>query len=558
MKSWKPCKLPTPSLKKNLMMSVLKMRVVKSPGRSMRWINFWLIKKNYTEGQKKKAIIFLRQENRPALHTSWILYISTSTLTNWDGCFDHKNQIIRTPDNRGKTPKVTPELVRQIVEKASSLKEQHKKIQIKQFTEELLKEEIVLSPKIVKEILIANDLFEARTMIKRPGFYQSLCQRIPNGLLSIDGSEFTVWLDDEPFCYKVELAVDVGSFAHTAYSIGESETTEEVLIVLEKHRTQWGDPIGVVSDHGSANMSDEVREYLEKRGILPVPAGPANPKGNGSDEGAFSLMKKIIGTIKLDLSSPKSLAKSVLDALISVYIQMRNRIPLNRKIVDPRDHIKMPVSETQKALERQRLIAHKKSRSKTESDKFKLDKLAWIISHHQLSVEPEALKQGMRSIRYYDAGAIEKTEEAFLKAVNRRPEVKKLPYFFGILKNIQQKRDDEAYRLYCREQYNHKLLSELQHQENSQQEEPVEIESIINTLKESLNYKVRFIRDFAIKRAQKQVYKLMASCRYTGPLKNKFLGALQQIKDLNAEQKQWIAELLEQFFNNKPEETCVT
>ncbi|MBW1887735.1 MAG: transposase family protein, partial [Deltaproteobacteria bacterium] len=455
-----------------------------------------------------------------------ILYVSVSTLIDWDGCFDQKNRLIRTPDNRGKTTKVTPELVRQIVDKAIFIKEQNKKIQIKQFTKELLREKIDLSPKIVKEILIANDLFEARTKIKRPHFYQSLCQRIPNGLLSTDGSEFTVWLDDKPFIFNVELAVDVGSFAHTAYSIGESETASAVLTVLERHRRKWGDPIGVLSDHGSANMSNEIGEYLDKRGILQVPAGPANPKGNGTDEGAFSLMKKVLGTIRLDLSSPKSMANSFLDALISVYIQMRNKIPLNRKIIVPDDHMKTTVSEEQKANERQRLIDHKKSRSKNESDKLKLDKLTWIINFHKLNVEPEALKQAMRTIRYYENGAIIKAEEAFLKAINRRPEVKKLPYFFGILKNIQQERDDETYRQYCREQYNHKLLSELRDQEKPKSEKPVEIESIINILVKSLDYKVKFIKDFAIRRAQKYVYKLMESCRYQGPLKKKFLDVL--------------------------------
>ena len=168
-------------------------------------------------------------------------------------------------------------------------------------------------------------------------------------------------------------------------------------------------------------------------------------------------------------------------------------------------------------------------------------------------MEPEALKQAMRTIRYYDAGAIKKAEEAFLKAVNKRPEVKKLPYFFGILKRIQQERDDEAYRQYCRKQYNHKIISELREQEISQKEEHISVESIINMLKGSLKIKLKYLRESTIKRAQAQVNKLMASCRYTGPLEKKFLNVLQQIKDLNKDQKEWIAELLEQFFNNKPE-----
>jgi hypothetical protein len=495
---------------------------------------------------------------RPAQQAAYLLYVAVSTLIDWDSCFDSNYQHIKVIENRGLASVVTPELVMQIVDTASSLKDEDKKIQINQFSQGLLKCGIDLSEKTVKEILIANDLFEARTKIKRPLFYQSLCHRIPNGLLSIDGSDFTVWLDDDPFSFNVELGVDVGSFAHTAYSIGESETASEVIAVLEKHRLKWGDPIGLLRDHGSANMSSEVMEWLDGNGILSVPAGPRNPKGNGSDEGAFSLIKQVIGSIRLDLSSLESLARSVLDVVISVYVKMRNRIPLSRKIIVPEEHLRMPVSDEQKAIERQRLIDHKKARTSNESDMFKLDKIAWIIEHYKLNVEPEALKQAMKTIRYYDAGAIEKAETAFLNAVNRRPEVKKLAYFFGILKRIQQERDDEAYRQYCREQYNHKVLSDLRDQKKLQDEKLPEMESIINMIKSALDAKLRFIRDFSMKRAMVQVEKLQASCRYVGPLKKKFYDALDQIKDLSMEEKQRIAELLEQFLNNKPEEVSVT
>jgi hypothetical protein len=71
-------------------------------------------------------------------------------------------------------------------------------------------------------------------------------------------------------------------------------------------------------------LSGEVRQYLEAHPIEFVPAGPGNPRGNGTDEGAFSRMKRAIGTIRLDTSSPMALGRSVLHAVISVYVKMRN------------------------------------------------------------------------------------------------------------------------------------------------------------------------------------------------------------------------------------------
>jgi hypothetical protein len=161
-----------------------------------------------------------------------------------------------------------------------------------------------LSKKKVREVLIANGLFVPNTRRKRPRFYLSLRKEIPNGLLSVDGSEMIVWLDRKPYTFTVELGVDVKTFDHTAFSVGDSESSEDLIKVLEAHRREWGDPVGILFDHRSSNLSEEVSTYLEAHDIEAVPAGPYNPKGNGTDEGAFSQMKRAIGIIRINQSSP--------------------------------------------------------------------------------------------------------------------------------------------------------------------------------------------------------------------------------------------------------------
>lgn len=218
------------------------------------------------------------------------------------------------PDNRGKAAKITVEMVREIVRAARNLKSQGKRIRLQRFTKTLATEHgIVLSRKTLREILIANDLFAARTRKRRPRFYQSLRKKIPNALLSVDGTEFTVWVDNEPYKFNVELAVDVSTFSHTAFSVADTETSHELIQVLEAHRKQWGCPVGILCDHGSANLSQSAQSYLDAHGIEQVPVGPSNPKGNGTDEGAFSQMKQVLRTIRLDFSSPKALARTVLE-----------------------------------------------------------------------------------------------------------------------------------------------------------------------------------------------------------------------------------------------------
>jgi len=77
-----------------------------------------------------------------------------------------------------------------------------------------------------------------------------------------------------------------------------------------------GTPIGLVSDHGSANIYDESSDYLELNDIEVLPAGPANPKGNGTVEQAFSYMKGVIGTIEFKTLSARNLTKAILECFV--------------------------------------------------------------------------------------------------------------------------------------------------------------------------------------------------------------------------------------------------
>ncbi len=216
--------------------------------------------------------------------------LSISTLSDWNQSFDEEMRPLIAPDMRGQSSKITADLVRRIIEAARALRV--KRIRIKKFTKHLQTEHnIVLSHKKVTEILIANGLYKASTRKRRAKYFQSLRQSIPNGLVSIDGSELTVWLDNRPYKFNLELSVDVESFCHTAFSISDSETTEEFIKVMESHKDWCGTPLGIVSDHGSANLSIESRAYLERNNIEILAAGPANPKGNGTAEGAFSQLK---------------------------------------------------------------------------------------------------------------------------------------------------------------------------------------------------------------------------------------------------------------------------
>ncbi len=222
-----------------------------------------LKKKHFQTQDKEKAVAFLRIRER-ALHLiAWVLGISVSAMQAWNQEFDEELRPYRKVDNRGKAAKVDIKTVRLVVDKAKECKERGKRLRIRRLARELRGElNLNLGWKTIQDILTANDLYRPKTRQKRPGFYQSLCRGIPNGQLSLDGSELEIILGNQTLKYNVELGVDVDSFCHTGFEVSSTETSYAVLSVLEQHNRQWGRPLAVICDHGSANLSDDVLDYL--------------------------------------------------------------------------------------------------------------------------------------------------------------------------------------------------------------------------------------------------------------------------------------------------------
>jgi hypothetical protein len=485
-----------------------------------------------------------------------LLKVSFSVIGDWNQGFDEEMRPIKIPDNRGKESKITIGMVRVIVAAAESLKSMGRRLRIKGFTKKLKTEHgINLSRRKVQEILVANDLFAVRTRKRRPQFYQSLRKEIPNGLVSVDGSELIVWLEGVPYKFNVELSVDVKTFTHTGFSVGDTESSDEVIKVLEAHRKDWGNPLGVLCDSGKWNLSEQVRQVND---IELVPAGPSNPKGNGTDEGAFSQMKQVLGTIKLDLSSPRSLARSVLGKLISLYITMRNRMSVKGDTLTPFQGMRTPTSKEQRAQERQRLKEFNKAKRKSGEDRIKLDHLHGLIDYHRIAVEPSPLKRAEKTIKAYELTAIIAAEDAFVKAVNRKVERKNLAYFFAILRNIQQQRDDEAYRQFCRQRYNEQVMVDLERQKQEHQEKSHRVEDILEMLVQAVTKKFQVVKELAIKKARQWTLDLMESYQNPGALKNRFSKALDELTTISLEQRGKIWELIEEFLKPKTREESVT
>jgi transposase InsO family protein len=476
-----------------------------------------------------------------------VLAVKMSTLSEWNQIFDDRMNPVILPDGRGKATKVTSDIVRDVVEAAKELKGKGRRIRIKSFTKELkAKHKIVLSAKKVAEILTANGLYKAVTRKRRPRFYQRLRQSIPNGLISADGSEFTVWIDGIQYKFNLELCVDVESFYHGGFSVSDTETTEELIKVIEEHKELCGSPLGLVCDHGSGNLSDGAMDYLKRNDIEILPAGPGNPKGNGTCEGAFSEMKKVIGVINLKTLSPRELAITILEKIVSIYIIMRNRLARVGDKKSPQETIKRPVSEEQRRHEKARQKNLKK-KQEDPSRQAKLDRIDWIINYYGLLLDEATLNRARKTIVTYDIEAITKSEEAFITAIRRNQQRRNLAYFFGILKRIQQEIDDSKYETYCTEHYNYQQILERENEKKKAEERKTTVESVADMLGSVVNCRFREIKEVATKRAKLMILDLKKQYRYDGVLKGKIADALRKMNELNITKRNEALELVNQF-----------
>jgi transposase InsO family protein len=488
-----------------------------------------------------------RHYDRGLMETAFGLFITPGRLRDWNQEFDKNLKAYVTPRNQRKKIKVTADIVRKVVESANAWKKKKNRIVLKEFTRHLARDcGIDLNKNTVSDILVANGLRKIKTQKKRPAFYQSLCQVIPNGLLSIDGSEFSLFLDDDPYKFNVESAVDVLSNLCGAASVSDTETSEEVLKVLEAHRRKWGTPLGMLVDHGSANLSDDVRAWLEKYDVELVAAGPANPKGNGVIEGWFGWLKRVIGTVRIDMSSKRAMAKSILEVIVNIYIHMQSRLPSGAGPQSRLSVMGTPVDPKVREIEKERLRDYLRSKEKSNDDP-KLNILCGMVRHLNINPDIKAFKRAEKTIIHYDIDAIRKSETIFVKAVSRKPQRLSLAYFFGILKRIQQERDDQAYADYCRQKYHYDQMIETERleQERLENEKPPRIELIIDMLIKSVTIKQRSIQELAMRRVVEWTDQLKKTVKYVGPLRKKFTNIIAELKNISLDQKMEIQRQVE-------------
>jgi hypothetical protein len=257
-------------------------------------------------------------------------------------------------------------------------------------------------------------------------------------------------------------------------------------------------------------------------------------------------MKKVIGFINFKTSSPRELAKMILEKMVSVYITMRNRLARIGDKKPPQEIIKTPISEEQRRHEK----ARQKNLKKKQDDpgrQAKLDRINWIIKYHDLRVDEAPLNRAQKTIVTYELEAIRKSEEAFITAIRRDHERCNLAYFFGILRRIQQEIDDSKYEKYCTEHYNYQQILERENEKRKAEENITTVESVAAMLGSVVNCRFREIKEMAKKRTKRMIEDLKKQDRYDGVLKRKIADVLRKMTELDISKRNEAIELVNQF-----------
>ncbi len=156
--------------------------------------------------------------------------------------------------------------------------------------------------------------------------------------------------------------------------------------------------------------------------------------------------------------------------------------------------------------------------------------------------------------------AILATEKAFIKAVNRKKGRLNLPYFFGILKSIQQEQDDHVYKRYCQKRYNYYQMKKLMkyQQEKQNMQKSLTVENVINILVSAFNAPAKYIKKMALRRAQEWTTELKKTTKYIGTLRKKFEDGLAKMSQLELYLKEKIGKYVDDLLNQKTSGKSVT
>ena len=143
-----------------------------------------------------------------------------------------------------------------------------------------------------------------------------------------DGSPIVVQLGDQRFRFNLELMVDAQSDAVVGASTRDEEDSQAVVEAFDDGvHTTGTPPLCSLFDNRPSNHTPDVHERLDPSMIMRATKG--RPQNKAHVEGAFGLFAQVVPLLAITATSPREVARQILQIVIQTWGRTLNHRPRN-------------------------------------------------------------------------------------------------------------------------------------------------------------------------------------------------------------------------------------
>ncbi|MEK7996506.1 MAG: hypothetical protein AAB403_22120 [Planctomycetota bacterium] len=273
----------------------------------------------------------------------------------------------------------------------------------------------------------------------------------PNQVWGSDGKKLTIVLNGEVFPSLWQCLIDGKTTVIVGGVVRDEENTQNLLDAIRDSKAKTGvTPMAIVLDNRLSENLPAIRPFLDEHGIEIVKIFPGNSKSNGITEENFNVYDRWVGTVEITGATPEQLARSIQQALVEVFTQMRGHKPskaLSFKSPKEAMNESTPATPEEEAVVREKLHAlatrlknEQAQPLMTEQKKAAIEQAIEKTSPPQ----PEVFAAKLQDARYTPDLILQSV--ATLEKQRQENPQKKLghAYFGGILRNLANQRGIEC------------------------------------------------------------------------------------------------------------------
>ena len=339
----------------------------------------------------------------------------------------------------------------------------------------------------------------------------------PGAQVAIDAKKLKVFFKASLSVLTVtrEVAIDIASLAILGESLEKEECSGGVERVIVKARKECSEILSILADNGPANRAESVQKLLERDQTGQIFSFPYHPQTNGHLEGPFGQLERNVGKIEIDDTSSETLAASIVDVIVRIYVHFHNYSPRRRLDgLSPIEYLRSYCPKPQEreaaradlARHTERSEALRREPSRLQDPLFRA-RVERTLQQHRFG---GSIETSHKALVRYDDGVIESASAAFFVQSHRSgfdERKRTFAYFMAIVRNKQKELDEARLRSEIGRQKSARVIAESERTQKRIQAEALEEKRLLGVDPERvilqnvellLRGKLRFLKDRSI------------------------------------------------------------